>query len=215
MSLNLLNNLDKEKQSSFIEKIKSIIHKQDKELASTLSNNDIYDKIKSEMTKKNIDEHSLQWAEILIKNWLWVYVISTIKDYPSDTHENIADLLILNNDGWLLTWRNNNMVEDLQVDTHEILDKLYYTNQWDCFKNMSCEDPVNNEKRTQKIFLALEYFKDKPEFRDFVINNLKWEEDDILRFIFKWRNFTKFTNMLTPEEQEKYENLINHIKDIL
>lgn len=211
-----LNYSDKEKHflPSFLDKIKRLINKNNEELWTTLLNQEKYDNVKKMMEEKNIDEHSLQWAEMFIKNWLALYVVSTIKNFKCD-HNDVVDLLIVNNQSDLLLWENNSMVEDFKVDTNGTLEKLYYTNKWNSFRGVSISESRWNENRTPKFLIALDKFKDNTMLRKYIIDDLKSKSDEYLWFAFRGNMIDKFVDLLTPEEQDENKDFIEKITKII
>lgn len=183
-----------------------------KKIEEQLSNQNKYDAIKKIMEEKNIDEHSLNWAELFIKNWLADYVVANIKEFICD-HNDIVDLLIVNHRSDLLLWEDNNMVNDFQVDTNETLEKLYYTDSWNSFRGVTMSETPNNEKFTPKLFTALEKFENNPLLRAFVIDEFKKSGFESRWFNLRRGNLDKFIDLLTSEEFEKNEDFINKIRD--
>ena len=187
-----------------------------------LSNQERYNKVKEIMDKENIDEHSLEWAKMFIENWLAVYVISTIKDFPSDTHNDIIDLLIENDECVYLLWDDNNMVNDFDVDTEETYRKLYYTGRLHClgkkasFRGFSVTPSSNNERRHWDVLDGLEKFKANSLIRKCIIKLYEWEKnDEYLKFVFSNGVLEKFKNLLTSEELDEHKELIDRLEKIL
>jgi len=191
-------------------------------ISKELSNQEKYEEIIKKMEKENIDEHSLEWAKMFIENWLAIYVIATIKDFPSDIHNDIIDSLIENDECVYLLWDDNNMVNNFDVNTEETYRKLYYTGRlyypWKkpTFRGFSVIVNSNNEKVHWDVLDGLDRFKDNPLIRKCIIKVYEWEKnDEYLKFVFRNSVFDKFRELLTPEELVEHKEFIERLQNIL
>jgi len=202
--------------SWFFEKIKNLVSKNNDDLAASLSAKDLYSKLEKIMEKDNIDKHSLQWAKLLIDNWLWLHVVSIIREFPADIHDEIVDLLLLKHQGYLLTGANNNMVEDFKVDNEKTLHKLYYTQQWSNFRGEEMRfDPTNeNRQDIPNEITWLKEFEWNSIVRWLIIEYLEKQTDWYLKFLFKRAKVKNFRDLLTKEELEKYKGFLARLDNL-
>ena len=182
---------------------------------SILTEEDKYKRIKLMMDKKNIDEFSLEWAEMMIENWLWNYVVCNIKKFNCN-HNDIVDMLIIHHEGHLLSWKDSNTVKDFNVDPDETLDKLVFTGQGNYFLwKKKFLKPIR-ETGTPIILMALNKFKDNPKLRKLVMDDLSKKNDSQLSYEFSRRRYVnKLISLLSDEEIQKYKGIIDRLKNIV
>ena len=162
-------------------------------------------------------EFSLEWAKLLIENWLWYYVVATIKNFPENIHDDIVDLLLLNHEGSLLLWTDNNMVVDFKVDTEKTLHKLYYTGQWLSFKGVSMPEIDRMNENRQVIPNEIKWLKEfewNLIIRRLILEQLNKKEDWYLIFLFKQEKIDNYRNLFTEKEFAENSDFIDRFSAV-
>lgn len=180
-------------------------------LNSTLSVEDKYKKIKLKMDKNSIDEFSLQWAKMLIENWLSNYVVYNIGKFNCN-HNDIVDMLIINHEWYLLSWDDNNTVKNFNVNPDETLDKLVFTGQGNCFLWKKKFLKPFRETGILITLMALNKFKNNPKLRKLVMDDLSNKNDyQLLREFSRRRSVKKLISLLSDDEKQEYKSIIDRL----
>ena len=204
--------------NKFLQKIHGFIWSFSKQAEASLSSQEKYKEVKKIMEDNEIGEFSLEWAKLLIENWLWYYVVATIKNFPENIHDDIVDLLLLNHEGSLLLWTDNNMVVDFKVDTEKTLHKLYYTGQWLSFKGVSMPEIDRMNENRQVIPNEIKWLKEfewNLIIRRLILEQLNKKEDWYLIFLFKQEKIDNYRNLFTEKEFAENSDFIDRLEKIL
>lgn len=204
--------------NKFLQTFYGLTWKFSKQAETALSSQEKYNKVKKIMEDNEIDEFSLEWAKLFIENWLWYYVVATIKDFPENFHDDIVDLLLLNHEGSLLLWTDNNMVADFKVDTEKTLHKLYYTGQWSSFKGTSMPEIDRMNENRDAIPNEIKWLKEfewNSIIRKLIIEQLNKKEDWYLIFLFKQEKIENYRNLFTENEIAENPDLMDRLEKIL
>lgn len=202
----------------FLQNLKLNTWKTADEARESLSGQEKYNKVKEIMNEKGIEESSLEWAKLFIENWLWYYVVATLKDFPMEIHDDIVDLLLLNHEWSLLAWPDNNMVVEFKGSAQKTLHKLYYTRQWLSFRGKTMEnfDRLNENKQDIPNEVKwLREFEWNSIIRKLIIDELKKNEDWYLEYLFKKMKINDCKDLFTQEEITENQEFIDRLEKIL